>query len=461
MFGLFKKKQLPKKLLLLSALPDNKDTFMDFAMNGESDFLRSLQNLHGIHEVEKLWRKYESSANALCTTFKEVKNRGGDVIPNFSLNDLTVVNQYDIIIIIAHHSDSSDDIEIEGKLVRSFDFVNAIPQQTQAIFDMTSCYSAYLIPKIKAHIPLSRIIGIEVKTKLEFRLFILEKVIQSLSKHNASDYISVLKDVLSSLPSNNEASNAIAHHEGVYLGGKLQSTVFAPREAKVEEDFLVSVFLHKSEDTDEVELIAREIDESAEKRNSKRLSFKIKKGDRVEFQLSTSSQLAKCFNIDKSVKGFVWDGEINSVEFIVSVLKDCSASTFVGKIKTSINKEPIGDMAFKTEIVNERQRSKYGCAEFEFLPYDRNSEMKETGIFLKEKLLQRIEFLRKQSLNKKELSDELAMCMKCKEILESVKTNKNQVLKVFISSTSDMKPFRKVVKERVEACEMYPDMYEN
>ena len=34
------------------------------------------------------------------------------------------------------------------------------------------------------------------------------------------------------------------------------------------------------------------------------------------------------------------------------------------------------------------------------------------------------------------------------------------MLKVFISSTSDLKPFRQVVRDQIESCEMYPDMYE-
>ena len=462
MFGLFKKKQLPKKLLLLSALPDNKDMFLKYAANGESDFLHSLQVLYGTDSADTLWDRYKSSATSLQLAYKEVRERGGDVISNFSLQDLSVINNYEIIIVIAHHSDNSDEIEIGGRLTRSLDFVNALPQDTKAIFDLTSCYSAHLIPKIKAHIPLSKIIGIEVKTKLAFRLFLLEKVIQYMAKHESLDYITSLREVLSSLPTNDESKMA-NDKIGVYLGGKMQSTVFAPQEAVIGEDFIVSVFLHRSDDIDEVEIIARDIDDNLEKRSTKSISFKIKRGDRVDVQLSTTKQLSTFFGIDKGCKGFVWDGDINNVEFIVSVLPHCSVSSFIGKIKVCINKEPVVDMIFKTAIVEAQYIRNHDCAVFEFEPFDKSAEMRDAGISLRENLLKRIELLNQQVLNDSDrrASEELTMCIKCKEILESFKKGSNQVLKVFISSTSDMRQFRQVVRERVEACEMYPDMYEN
>lgn len=467
MFGLFKKKQLLKKVLLLSGIPDNREQFMRFAEIGKSDFLKSLVSLYGVSDYNNLWNNYSSSSKALQNTYKAVESRGGTVIRNFSLQDVNRLNEFDIVIIIAHHSNTSDEIEVNGEMVRTIDFVNAFPKDSKAIIDLTSCYSAYLIPKIKAHIPLSKIIGIEVKTKLSFRLFLIEKVIEHLSKNNGESYIDALRDVLSSLPISNDNVQVKDDTPGVHLGEKLQSTVYAPKQVKKGEDFIVSVFLHKQEDSDEIEIIARSIDDISEKRNSKRLSARIRKGDKVDFQLSVSKQHGELFKIDTRNKGFVWDGEINNVEFIVSVSKECNISSFVGNIKICINKEPIGDMAFKTSIVENKSTSEPACAEFEFIAFDKQAEMKEAKNALIQRISDKILLLDEQLSHSDNdsanaLFRELEMCKRCKELLETSNSDRhNGVLRVFISSTSDMKSFRKIVKDRVEACEMYPDMYEN
>lgn len=467
MFGLFMKNQLPKKVLLLSGIPDNKEQFMRYAETGNSDFLNSLVMLYGVSDCNSLWNDYSPSAKALQSTYKAVESRGGTVIRNFSLRDVNRLNEYDIVIIIAHHSDNSDEIELSGEMVRTVDFVNAIPKDSKVIIDLTSCYSAYLIPKIKAHVPLSKIIGIEVKTKLSFRLFLIEKVLAHLSNNNGESYIDALRDVLASLPKSNGKVQVKDVTPDVHLGGKLQSTVYAPKQVLKGEDFIVSVFLHKQEDSEEIEIIAKSIDDTSEKRNIKRLSVKIRKGDKVDFQLSVSKQQADFFKIDKCNKGFVWDGEINNVEFIVSVSEKCNVSSFVGNVKICVNKEPIGDMVFKTSIIEHHSISGLACADFEFVPFDKQAEMKEAKNSLIQRLSEKIISLDKQLEHlDKDSSDvlfrELEMCKKCKELLETANSDRhNGVLRVFISSTSDMKSFRKIVKDCVEACEMYPDMYEN
>lgn len=467
MFGLFKKKLLPKRVLVLSALPDNESQFVSYAEKGKSDFLHSLQRLYGVDDTIRLWNSFAPTAKALQSTLKAVESWGGTVIRNFLLQDVKRVAEYDIVIIMAHHSDDSDEIEIGGQMVWTIDFVNAIPTSTRVVMDLTSCYSAYLIPKIKAHVPTSKIIGIEVKTKLSFRLYLLEKVLRYLTCHPSCGYLEALQNVLAMLPKGDGRLNVKDITPEVHLGSKLRSSVYAPKAVMPGNDFIVSVFLHSQEDYDEVEIMAKSTDENAEKRNTKRLSVRVKRGDRVDFQLSVSKLMSTTIKTDKRIKGFVWDGDINSVEFIVSVPKECNQDSFVANIKICVNKEPVGDMVFKTDIVSNLKSSSVECAEFDFFPFDKKGEMDSARLSLLKRLSERIDFLNEQ-LNNADicadniLSGELEMCRKCKEILEEpYKPNSNNVLKVFISSTSDMKPFRQILKERVEACEMYADMYEN
>lgn len=470
MFGLFKKK-LHKKVLVLSALPDDKESFNDMVRFGKSDFIKSLHNLYNSDNDEAVWNGYKKTADNIISTLKSLSQRGADVIKRFKLSDLAKMPDYEVVIIIAHHSDSSDEIEIGDGCVRTIDFVHSIPENTKAIIDMTSCYSDYLIPRIKGRIPESRIIGIDTATSLPFRLFLLEEVIKQLAKDDTFSYLDALKKVLSLLPNQSSKIDVKESNSTVHLGKKdIKSTIAAPLQAFLGENFIVSVFLHKEEDIDEVELIAKSMDEDAEIRASKKIALKFKKGDKIDFQLSMPENIKQYFTIDKRKRTIVWDGDTNSAEFIVSVAENCSVSDFIGRVLVCVNQEPCCNLLFKTKIIDKTQfrtDSKMGnkYADIEFVPFDKAKETADAKQQLVSRLKVKIQELSEAKSNSNEAHDyinkELEMCERCLELINSKKNMvSNDVLKVFISSTSDMKDYRNIMKDRVLKLGMYPDMYE-
>jgi len=453
MFGLFQKK-LHNRLIVLSAIPYNRELFYKIAEKGDSDFLVSLTKNFKTKEIDELWSRYESTAQKTCETFDYIESKGGTVVRNFDLNDIQTIKEYDSVVIIAHHSDVSDEIEIQGKLLPTKKLVEAIPQGCKLFLDITSCYSAYLLPRIKVRIPESRIIGIDIKTSLNTRLEVLRNIVDLLIKDRKENYANAAIKAWEKC-----LQSAASDTETIYLGSKLQSTVYAPCEAIKGEDFIVSVFVHKSDESEEVEIRARSIDENAQKRNELKLKTKLKRGDVIDFQFTTNAKAD--FAIDERIKSIIWDNEIESIEFIVSVSADCQATQFVGKIKIAVNKAKVGDMIFKTNIREKKEvKGAVPCADFDFVRYDGEKAAREQG----QKLLNKLNESRKrlQNINPKDSDTqrELDMCEKCLEILSHHSKEKHNRLEVFISSTSDMKPYRDIIREQVEACEMYPDMYE-
>lgn len=302
MFGLFKKK-LHKKILVLSALPDNQDSFYQIAMSNNSDFVKSLCELYNTNDLNIVWQNYKNTAKSLRYTLNNIHKRGVDVVAQFSISDIKKIVDYDVIIIIAHHSDSSDEIELGNECIKTIDFINSIPEHTEAIIDMTSCYSDYLIPRIKGRIPHSHIIGIDVATSLPFRLFLLEKIIKALANNSSLSYIDALKNILSTLPSENKGLKLAEEKNVIHLGKRdIKSTVTAPFKAYKGESFIISVFIHKEEDKDEVELLSKAIDEDAEIRSSKKISVKIKKGDKIDLQLSVPENIKSFFLLIRKSK---------------------------------------------------------------------------------------------------------------------------------------------------------------
>ena len=469
MFGLFKKK-LHNKILVLSALPDNQDSFYQIAMSDNSDFVKSLCELYNTNDLNTVWQNYKKSAKSLRNTLNNIHERGVDVIAQFSISDIKKIIEYDVIIIIAHHSDSSDEIEIGGKCVKTIDFVNSIPEHTEAIIDMTSCYSDYLIPRIKGRIPHSHIIGIDVPTSLSFRLFLLEKIIKALANDSSLSYIDALKKILSTLPSDKKSLKLTEESNAIHLGKRdIKSTVAAPFKVYKGESFIISVFIHKEEDKDEVELLSKAIDEDTEIRSSKKISVKIKKGDKIDLQLSVPEDIKSYFLIDKKKRTIRWEGNTDSVEFVVSVSDKCGFLDFIGRIHVYINQEPQFDMLFKTKIIekeasNSSSLNEVDYADIDFVPFDKIKEKQQARDLLishlKNKILE-LSNAQCSDVNAHELiKKELEMCNKCIELISNTSKKNNDVLKVFISSTSDMKTYRNVIRERVLALGMYPDMYE-
>lgn len=469
MFGLFKKK-LHNKILVLSALPDNQDSFYQTAMSNNSDFVKSLCELYNTTDLNTVWQKYEKTAKNLRSTLNNIHERGVDVVAQFSISDIKKIADYDVIIIIAHHSDSSDEIELGNKCVKTIDFIHSIPEHTEAIIDMTSCYSDYLIPRIKGRIPHSRIIGINVATSLPFRLFLLEKIIKALANDSLLSYIDALKNILSTLPSNKIGLKLTEENNAIHLGKRdIKSTVTAPFKAYKGESFIISVFIHKEEDKDEVELLSKTIDEDSEIRSSKKISVKIKKGDKIDLQLSVPENIKSYFFIDKKKRTIRWEGNTDSVEFIVSVSDKCEFLDFIGRIHVYINQEPQFDMLFKIKIIeketsNNSSLNEADYADIDFVPFDKIKEKEQARNLLISHLKNKIHELSNaqySDVNAHELiKKELEMCNKCIELISNTPNKRNDVLKVFISSTSDMKVYRDVIRERVLALGMYPDMYE-
>lgn len=460
-FNFSKKRKLPKKILVLSSLPFDKDSFTEAYSSNNSDFIASLKSLYNIYKLDSLWKYFQPYANQLNKTFNLISKYGGCVIKNFNLNDLKRISEYDIVIILAHHSDISDEIEIGNKMISTGEFVNNIPHNCKIILDITSCYSSHLLPWIKAHIPQSKIIGINCPTSLTTRLKVITCSILLMAEKGIENYLKAF--VLAWNESG--VANTYVIDNDIKLGSKFKSTLYAPLEVCKGEDFVVSIFLHKTENDDEIEIFARNIDPELSKRNQLYLKSKLNKGDLIEFQIYFNTQQYKGILVDEYSKEIYWDNNIESVEFIFTTNEEFNKSSFIGKIKVAINKAPVGDMIFKIRIVDEMtQIGVSPCCPITFEPYDKQDDMEKHHNQLLHIFSLKLKELESKSnckLSEEEVLKEMEICQKCIDLIRSKpKEKKNTPLKVFVSSTSDMHLFRNIIKEQIESCEMYADMYE-
>ena len=453
MIGLFKKRVLHSRMLVLMGIPTSIQAFKEIAANTESDFVNSLKATYHTNDMEVVASEYAKSLKVVQHVLRKIGKCGVTIIESSGVDSFRHMADYDIVVVIAHHASESDHIEFQGNLVSSKDFVAAIPQGCRLMLDMTSCYSSHLIPFIKARIPESRIIGIDVATSLPFRMFVLEEVVNHLCDNPNDTYLEALQKVLQRMPNGQHYTLCDTKNDSVHLGSEMRSTVFAPAQVKRGDDFMVQLFLHHSEDSEEIEIMARMVDEDAVVRNTKTLRIKLELDDRVEVELIALGNNDSCLAIDEPRKSFFWDGNQGSVEFCVSIGMDYAKDSFMGKIRMAINKEPVGDMLFKTEIVDKdlTTAQKTSGAKVRFEPYDKGKECEEASMTLKNQLEKQLHYLKSRQ-GSEAVNQDISVCEKCLELIRH---------KMFVSSTSDMMIFRRVLREQIESCEMYPDMYEN
>lgn len=482
MLGLFRKKKLPNRTLIINTIPYSEISFKDLCNAGTSDFIKSIDRDRHLRSDE-LWDIFSDTASQLSKTLNKVAKWGATIVWDGSLEDLDKSLDYDIIVIIAHHSNSSDEIEFKGELKSSRLLIESFPVGLRGFVDLTSCYSSYLIPRLKLRNPECRFIGIDVATSLSFRLLLLEETLNKLRGRYDIDYRQAmalaLVDISTVFPSDMSKVNLVEEKvesaikwdgtpetvkgaddkEKIKLGDdKMSSSIFAPEQVAKGQTFLVQIFIHKDSDSDEVALTAKMIDEDSSVRNTKKLKIQIKEYDKLDFQLIQVPRISDDFTIEEEIKGIIWTDEPSSVEFAVEVSQNCSLDAFIGKIKIAVNKTPVGDVLFKTKIVNLCHSSSSNCAHIEFESFDVVKNACNANL----KLLEHLDKIRCQlrkspsSASKRDLD----MCEKCIELLNRTNNRNSKILRVFISSTSDMRPYRMVIKQQVDSCAMYADMYE-
>lgn len=456
-----------KKVLVCMGIPYTQESFHTVYHKSDSDFIRSLKTTYDCDTEVDLWKHYKTTAEDVKDTIKLFEKVGAKVVSLTDTEVLKNANQYDVVIITAHHSEVGDELDFNGNMIPVENVANAFPADFSGYVDLSCCYSTLLQTYIKRHClnPDCHVIAVNSQTSLSLRMILYQFIIKDLCKHDI-DYLDTYKNVIIELQRIIPRTSGKQSVEIVHLGAEGRSTIYAPGKVKRGNSFVVQIYLHKKKDSEEVELKARMIDKQAEMRATKCIPFTLRKGDSIEIELSTP-QRNKGFKIDKKRKNCIWLNEPVSVDYIVDVDKNCDEEQFIGKVKIAKNKQILGEIVFTTEIVDNYETNK-SQAIFDYYPYDKEKESAESSLFIKNELEKQILQLQKDlddSLSIEEKNSIIREIDVCKDLIEIVNANHKELdqktIRVFISSASDMKEYRDIIKKEVESCNMYPEMYEN
>ncbi len=463
--SIFLKKKLHKRLTIAISIPYTKAQFERAFDMGYSDFISSLVKAFKITDKGLLWDKYAPLANRINKALKSYMTFGANVIDELTINKLDQIADSDVVIFIMHHSDTSDELEMSNGMINTDRFIKAIPQTYSGVIDLSSCFSSHIQIAVKMRCPNSRVLAIRTKTSIDIRLLIYRHIINLMRHNDSLTYLDALKQSVNLLDNVRENGKPINREDIIYLGGQILSSVFAPKEVVRGESFMIQIAIHKSADTEEVELIAREVDEDTSLRNPCRLKMKLRKEDRIDFSLKIDALNKEDFKTRQSRRYIYWLNEFIFENFIVAVSNNCQSKSCIATIKICINKKPVGDIVIKSKVTDMRFSEE--VADIDLKPYNHKKEIADTRRILLTSLENERELLKEKISStfsqegKNELNRDLAICENSIKILTDSPAYNNPILKVFISSTSDLSQYRKAIKTQVESCSMYPEMYEN
>ena len=128
---------------------------------------------------------------------------------------------------------------------------------------------------------------------------------------------------------------------------EVYSSIFAPAEVKRKSHLQVQVYLHLYEETEKVKSLAKESDKNAERRDYLPLSFKLRKGDKVDVEFNVYGET----RLMSECKSIIWQGSFTKCSFDYFVPKDIDVEELSCVALLSVNGIPIGEMRFITRVI--------------------------------------------------------------------------------------------------------------
>ena len=138
----------------------------------------------------------------------------------------------------------------------------------------------------------------------------------------------------------------------------VNASAYAPAEINPHKYFIVRIFIHRSEESSNIDQTVKDVDKSAVKKANKPLDIPVKNGDKITIQLSMSDGI----NIDETIQNFVWSGHYIECDFGCEVTNK-NLYSVLGKAIVAINNVPCGDLKFTIDVVPTESSKVYAPVE--------------------------------------------------------------------------------------------------
>lgn len=301
--------------------------------------------------------EFEACNEYVSECVNRLRERGVDVCESIHREDLATINQYSIVIIVAHHDTDEDALLLsDGKLPMG-DFVSSIPEDFSGELDFSSCYSASVMKAIKDRCPNCHIQTSSHQTALPLRLTAYPYVIdiinedQSIEYHDA--YMKVLDMMLEAAPE--DAPEGEEEEKELVKLGKTMSSIYAPEKVMRDSPFKIMVFLHYDAEKKVVKLKAQRWQTNATIRDEFDIPISLKENDKISIVLSfdsTDDANIKVKN-DEYYKTVTLKAEGGiEEEFVVTILSGFKGNGILANVEMVKDEVSFVRCAFNIDVVD-------------------------------------------------------------------------------------------------------------
>ena len=410
-------------------------------------------------------------------TMTKLRGLGVDVYSRIDADVLSQMTNYDYVIVVAHHDIAIDSLVLRDGNLTMAEFISHIPEDFSGVIDFSSCYSASVMAMIKQRTHNKCQVQAVVKqTTLALRLIMYPHIVQLLLNDSSLQYNDAYSQVLdivtigiSQVEGNNPCSsqaNNITDTAAKLGDDERFSTIYAPSQVKRNQPFLVNIFFHSNEESGTVELLAQRLDPNTSLVDTQIIPIDLKLKDKLTARISVNGGNGVGITVNNGVdtKSIIWFNRSTKIQFPLTVNDDFVGDSFVCEIKIEVNSEPIGECMFMISV--SETNSSVPCP-ITLIPHNKEVEQTTAKIRLRNQFNQNLSRLEDEIKNvgteqeRSLLKAQYDVCKKCISLVEeaNIREINDQIIKVFISSTSDMAQYRDIVKNEIVSCGMFPVDY--
>lgn len=186
-----------KKCLFGFGLPLEKDIFFnELQSDSPKDFAKWFKKSHYLENMNDnfVWSEYKNNVSKIVKEVMEnVKQLGVTVIPNFTLADLKLAKDFDVVTFFGHWLNNEEKVEFADDVHSIDEIISAIPQNTKFMLDLNVCNSVKLLDVIKKRFGSNIIVFGNIEPiSLQIFLRIYEYAIQKMSNDNTLNYLDAI-----------------------------------------------------------------------------------------------------------------------------------------------------------------------------------------------------------------------------------------------------------------------------
>lgn len=242
-------------------------------------------------------KNYDDNKEIIFDCISKLRDRDVDIRERISREDLTSINNYDIVIIISHYDKYNGTLVMKDEILHINDFINSLPENYSGYIDLSFCHSATIKKAVEKRCPycIVQVSDSEEGTRLDVHLiaypFVVDHVYENKEKDYHAAYLYVLGMFIEAATKN--PKNGEYDDDSLRLGQKKESSedvktsVFFPEEVVRGEFYKLQIILHLDVDTGTLYFdVAKGNDPKTAKRKTDVALKNVHKGDCLLLNLS-------------------------------------------------------------------------------------------------------------------------------------------------------------------------------